>query len=65
MKIIATLPSEIPNRWQVRGDWLYYTEHSGNNAYIHRVSINNEESEQHMLVRSHFRINFDIPPQSE
>jgi len=65
LKIIATLPSEIPNRWQVRGDWLYYTEHSGNSAYIHRISLSNAESEQHMLARNRFRLNFDIHPSSE
>ncbi|MCW8126662.1 winged helix-turn-helix domain-containing protein [Microbulbifer halophilus] len=59
---VATLPSAIPNRWQVHRGWLYYTEHSGNDAYMTRVHLQSGETQRKLLAKNRFRLNFDLHP---
>ncbi len=59
---VAALPSIMPNRWQIRGKWLYYTGHVGNNAYMTRVDLETGTEEQRLLARNRFRLNFDMHP---
>ncbi|SEA22144.1 winged helix-turn-helix domain-containing protein [Microbulbifer marinus] len=64
LRQVAALPSVIPNRWQVSEQWLYYTEHVGNNAYINRINLTSGETERKLLAKNRFRLNFDMHPQS-
>lgn len=62
VKIMAVVPSEVPNRWQVAGDQLYYSEHRGNDAYMVRINIETGSREERLLAKNRFRLNFDISP---
>ena len=57
---LAQLPSMAPNRWQVRGDWLYYSAHQENLAFLHRVDISSGATESRYLATNRFRLNFDF-----
>lgn len=59
-ELLATLASTSPNRWQVRGDWLYFTAHEGNLAVIHRVNFRTGVRERRELAKNRFRLNFDL-----
>ena len=59
-ELLATLASTSPNRWQVRGDWLYFTEHEGNLAVMHRVNFKTGTRERRELAKNRFRLNFDL-----
>jgi len=59
-RLLAQLPSVAPNRWQVRGDWLYYSAHTENLAFLHRVSISTGKTESERLAKNRFRLNFDL-----
>ena len=59
-ELLATLASSSPNRWQVRGDWLYFTEHEGNLAVMQRVNFMTGVRERRELARNRFRLNFDL-----
>ncbi|WP_159436023.1 winged helix-turn-helix domain-containing protein [Microbulbifer donghaiensis] len=61
---IAQLPSAIPNRWLVKDNWLYYTEHVDNNAYIQRINLETGEANRTQLAKNRFRLNFDLHPES-
>lgn len=62
---LTELPSAAPNRWQIRGDWLYFTNHEGNMAVMHRVNLHNGNSERVSLAKNRFRLNFDLSADSE
>ncbi|WP_332035944.1 winged helix-turn-helix domain-containing protein [Microbulbifer sp.] len=59
-ELLATLASTSPNRWQVHGDWLYFTEHEGNLAVMQRVNLKTGVRERRELARNRFRLNFDL-----
>ncbi|WP_158684712.1 winged helix-turn-helix domain-containing protein [Pseudoalteromonas sp. T1lg48] len=58
--VITQLPSASPNRWQVHGHWLYYTEHEENLAYLHRIDINTGEHKKTLLAKNRYRLTFDL-----
>lgn len=57
---LANLPSVSPNRWQLNGDWLYYPIREENLTFMIRVNITTGETQQHLLAKNRFRINFDM-----
>ena len=57
---LTVLPSPSPNRWQLRGNWLYYTAHEGNVAIMVRVNIETGKQERRELAKNRFRLNFDL-----
>ncbi|WOX03892.1 winged helix-turn-helix domain-containing protein [Microbulbifer pacificus] len=59
-ELLATITSTSPNRWQVRGDWLYFTVHEGNLAVMQRVNFKTGSRERRELARNRFRLNFDL-----
>lgn len=59
-RLLTRLPAVTPNRWRVSGDWLYYTEHKENLAFIHRVNLHTGQKEAKQLAKNRFRLSFDI-----
>lgn len=62
---IDTLPSSSPNRFSIYQNWLYYTDRTGNDAYINRVNMDTAEKQRTLLAKNRFRLNFDISPSGE
>ncbi|ALS97878.1 winged helix-turn-helix domain-containing protein [Lacimicrobium alkaliphilum] len=59
-RLLTRLPAVTPNRWQINGDWLYYTAHKENTALLHRVNIVTGKAEHKELAKNRFRLNFDL-----
>ncbi|WP_193163726.1 winged helix-turn-helix domain-containing protein [Microbulbifer hainanensis] len=65
LRKLIQLPSASPNRWQIRGDWLYFTAHEGNLAVMQRLNLKTGTLERRELAKNRFRLNFDLPPTAE
>ncbi|GGD55982.1 hypothetical protein [Lacimicrobium alkaliphilum] len=59
-RLLTQLPAVKPNRWQINGEWLYYTAHKENTALLHRVNIDTGKAEHKELAKNRFRLNFDL-----
>lgn len=57
---LGYLPVITPNRWSVHNNWLYVTFHQENQAFMRRIHLLDGRSEEVLLARNRFRLNFDI-----
>lgn len=62
---LGKVASAQPNRWQVRGDWLYYTEHRGNDAFVVRIRLDDGRRMERLLAHNRFRLHFDLHPRAD
>ncbi|MGP9800778.1 winged helix-turn-helix domain-containing protein [Rheinheimera sp. NSM] len=58
--LLTRLPDVSANRWQVQQNWLYYTGHEENLAYLYRIHITTGATEKQLIAKNRFRLNFDL-----
>ena len=58
--LLTRLPDISANRWQVQQNWLYYTGHEENLAYLYRIHIATGVTEKQLIAKNRFRLNFDL-----
>lgn len=58
--LLARLPNVSPNRWQVHHNALYYSGYEENLAYLYRIDIATGVTEQELLAKNRFRLNFEL-----
>lgn len=57
---LTKLPHSSPNRWKVRGNFLYITERQENLTYLTRIELQTAIRESKLLAKNRFKINFDL-----
>ncbi|WP_175453117.1 winged helix-turn-helix domain-containing protein [Microbulbifer yueqingensis] len=62
---LGSVASASTNRWQVKGNWLYFSEHRGNDAFIVRISLNDRTREERLLAHNRFRLHFHLHPRED
>ena len=65
IKVIASVGSANPHRWQIKNNNLYFTHRAGNNALMSKVDLMTGEKQIKQLVKNRFRLNFDMHPLGE
>lgn len=58
--LLTRLPDVSANRWQVQQNWLYYTVHEENLAYLYRTHLATGVTEKQLIAKNRFRLNFDL-----
>lgn len=58
--LLCQLPDVSPNRWKVNGNWVYYTGHEENLAYLYRTNLITATTEKQLIAKNRYRLNFDL-----
>jgi transcriptional activator of cad operon len=65
VKEIGLLPSSQPNRFELVGNYLYYTDREENTNMLFRLSIDDASLNKVKLAKNRFKANFDISADHE
>jgi len=62
---IIQLPNVNTDNWKIQGNYLYFTEISGQDVVMTRHHLLTNQQEIRVVAQNGFRLNFDIHPNSE
>jgi DNA-binding winged helix-turn-helix (wHTH) protein len=65
LKEIGLLPSSQPNRLELVGNYIYYTDREENTNMLFRLSIDDASLNKVKLAKNRFKANFDISADHE
>jgi DNA-binding winged helix-turn-helix (wHTH) protein len=65
VKEIGLLPSSQPNRFELVGNYLYYTDREENTNMLFKLSIDDASLNKVELAKNRFKANFDISADHE